>query len=100
MIGLAMRLERSLVVVDLIKQEMIWIACQVENVEPLATRLLGRSRAVLLDRRQEVVAFGRQDVEIDGVDVHSGGLGFDALAGRQQEQTGRRNRQCSSGNRN
>jgi len=33
---------------------MIWIACEVENVEPLATRLRDRGRTVLLDRRRKL----------------------------------------------
>ena len=67
MIGLAVRLERGLIVVDLIEQEMVWIASEVEDVEPLAAWLRDRRGAVLLDCRQEIVALGRQDIEIDGV---------------------------------
>src|SRR6202020_3137530 len=97
MIGLAMCLERGLVVVDLIEREMVWIAGEVEDVEPLAAWLRDRCRTVLLNRSQEVVALRRQDIEIDGVDIHSGRLRFNALAGRQQNQTGGRNRERSSG---
>src|SRR5579871_5569202 len=100
MVGLAVRLERSLVVVDLIKEEMVWIARQVEDVEPLATGLLGRRRAILRDRRQEGFAIGGHNVQIDGVDVHPGRLRLDALAGWKQDETGCRNRKCCGGNGN
>src|ERR1700733_11231743 len=100
MIGLAVRFERGLVFVNLIEQEMVWVAGQVENVEPLAAWLRDRCRTVLLNRSQEVVALRRQDIEIDGVDIHSGRLRFNALAGRQQDETGGRNRERGGGKRN
>ena len=86
MVGRAVRLEGGLIVVDLVEEEMVRIAREVENVEPAATWLRGRSSAVLLDRGEIVVALGRHDIEIDGIDKHSGRLRVDALAGGQQDE--------------
>src|ERR1700722_7037903 len=68
MSGLAVGLQGGLVVVDFIEEEVVRIAGEVEDIEPGATRLLHRRGTVLRDGCQKLLALGRHDIEIYGVD--------------------------------
>jgi hypothetical protein len=100
MVGLAMGLQGGFAVVDLIEEDVVRVAIEVDDIEALAAGLFDRRRAVLLDGRQKRIALSRCDVEIDRIDEHSGRLRLGALARRQQDKTGCCDRKRGSGHGN
>jgi hypothetical protein len=72
MLRVPMRLVRGLVVIDLVEEDVIPIACQNHDVELAAPRLFDGRRAVLLDCRHERLDVRRYNVQIHCIDVGRG----------------------------
>src|SRR6516162_11568012 len=69
MLSVAMGGERGLVVVHLEEEHVVWTIGHHEDIELAAARLLDGISGVLLDRLDILRHFGRNDDEIDRVDI-------------------------------
>src|SRR5262249_34889568 len=90
MLGLPMRIQRGRVVIDLVEEDVIWIVGQHRDVEFAAARFLDGVGGVFLDRLQEFRHLGRNDDEVDRVDVDAARLcgGITARQKRGKRRTG------------